>query len=240
MKTISISCAFCQVPIERSEYEVNRANKLGRSFYCTLSCSAKNGAQRKNQKLWNINEYNANPRKCKGCNADLPYEKKYNKFCNQSCAATFNNPFKKVIQERKNAAKSKVTKDCASCGIVMENVRYTRKYCCHRCSANHRQQVVFDQIEIGDKNLPPKNYKNYLISQRGNKCEDCGWDKVNTKTGNCPIELEHIDGNSGNNSIENLKLLCPNCHSLTSTYKNSNRGNGRSVRRKRYAEGKSY
>jgi|688.fasta_scaffold36656_1 hypothetical protein len=237
---MNISCAFCQVPIERSEYEVNRAVKLGRSFYCTLSCSAKHGAQQRNQKLWNIDEYNANPNKCKCCDADLPYEKKYNKFCNQSCAAKFNNPFKKVIQERKNTAKPKVTKNCVSCGTVMENVRSDKKYCCHTCSSNHRRKIKFDQIESGDGTLYVRNYRNYLIHIRGNKCEDCGWDKINSVTGNCPIELEHIDGNSENNSIDNLKLLCPNCHSLTSTYKNLNKGKGRHSRRKRYAEGKSY
>ena len=47
---------------------------------------------------------------------------------------------------------------------------------------------------------------------------DCGWCEKNKKTGNIPIQLEHIDGHSENNSLDNLKLLCPNCHSLTPTY----------------------
>ena len=51
--------------------------------------------------------------------------------------------------------------------------------------------------------------------------------------------LEHIDGNSENNSLDNLKLLCPNCHSLTPTYKNLNKGNGRFKRMERYNKGKS-
>jgi len=36
-----------------------------------------------------------------------------------------------------------------------------------------------------------------------------------------PLELDHIDGNSSNNILSNLRLLCPNCHSLTPTYRRS-------------------
>jgi 5-methylcytosine-specific restriction endonuclease McrA len=82
--------------------------------------------------------------------------------------------------------------------------------------------------------------KKYLIEKYGEKCMECGWDEKHPITGNVPIELEHIDGNSKNNELKNLKLLCPNCHSLTPTYKALNKGNGRHNRMKRYYEGKSF
>lgn len=47
-------------------------------------------------------------------------------------------------------------------------------------------------------------------------------------------------GRSDNNILENLRLVCPNCHALTPTYKGKNNGNGRARRRQRYREGKSY
>lgn len=37
-----------------------------------------------------------------------------------------------------------------------------------------------------------------------------------------PLELEHKDGNKFNNKLENLCLLCPNCHALTDTYRAKN------------------
>lgn len=57
-----------------------------------------------------------------------------------------------------------------------------------------------------------------------NKCQNCGWSEVNPITGTVPLEIHHVDGNSENNVIENLALLCPNCHSLTETFRGLNRG----------------
>ena len=54
------------------------------------------------------------------------------------------------------------------------------------------------------------------------------------------LELEHKNGNSNDNSLENVCLVCPNCHSQTPTYKGRNKGNGRYMRRERYRDGKSY
>lgn len=54
------------------------------------------------------------------------------------------------------------------------------------------------------------------------------------------LVLDHIDGNPDNNHRDNLRLVCPNCDSQLPTFKSRNRGNGRSFRRQRYHEGKSY
>lgn len=72
--------------------------------------------------------------------------------------------------------------------------------------------------------------RKYLFQKFDSKCCECGWSKINPTTGKIPLEVEHIDGNSKNNKEENLKLLCPNCHSLTSTFKSLNKGKGRKVR----------
>lgn len=69
---------------------------------------------------------------------------------------------------------------------------------------------------------------------------ECGWCERSKYSGKIPIELEHIDGNSENNDLKNLKLLCPNSHSLTPTYKALNKGKGRYNRMERYKQGKSY
>ena len=69
--------------------------------------------------------------------------------------------------------------------------------------------------------------KNIIINVQG---VDGG--EINKYTNKIPLEIEHIDGNYKNNNEENLILLCPNCHSLTSTYKGANLNNGRKSRSK--------
>ena len=60
-----------------------------------------------------------------------------------------------------------------------------------------------------------------LLQERNNTCEECGvGNEYNGKP--LSLELEHIDGNSKNNKIENLKILCPNCHSQTPTFRGRN------------------
>lgn len=75
--------------------------------------------------------------------------------------------------------------------------------------------------------LISRHIRRYLFEKFDNSCSICKWSEVNPYTGLIPLEVEHIDGNYKNNSEENLTLLCPNCHSLTSTYKALNKGNGR-------------
>ena len=60
-----------------------------------------------------------------------------------------------------------------------------------------------------------------LIALRGHRCECCGLDSWN----NLPIALQvhHKDGNSLNNLLDNLELLCPNCHAQTDNYCGKNK-----------------
>lgn len=51
-----------------------------------------------------------------------------------------------------------------------------------------------------------------------------------------PIELDHIDGNPENNKSDNLRLICPNCHAQTPTYKGRNIGKVRNSKRQKIME----
>lgn len=139
-------------------------------------------------------------------------------FCSNSCSASYNN--KKRINNKK---------ECLNCGLVIKN---KKKYCNNQCQRQYERKLIFEKIQNGDTTLYEKNYKNYLIYKYGEKCMKCGWSERHPITDKVPIQLEHKDGNSENNNLDNLELLCPNCHSLTETFGALNKGNGRKNRKR--------
>jgi len=72
--------------------------------------------------------------------------------------------------------------------------------------------------------------RNYILDQRGHKCNRCGWKKVNPVTGKVPVQLHHIDGDATNTKEKNLEVLCPNCHALTPNWGAGNLGKGRTIK----------
>ena len=122
-------------------------------------------------------------------------------------------------------------KKCINCDC--ELTKDATKYCSSKCQQEIQRMEKVNMWLNGENNgcrgkTATANWiKWYLIKLYGEKCMECGWNKLNIYTNKIPIELEHIDGDFTNNKIENLKLLCPNCHSLTSTYKGANKKIGR-------------
>ena len=169
-------------------------------------------------------------RKCKKIDCNNLFKVKYfdpKQFCSQSCAAVVNN----TGQRRR-----KVT-NCLNCG--KETPRSTYKYCCNSCQMKYQHNSYVKKWSAGEirgltviGTVSPQ-IKRYLRDKYNNKCCLCGWSEVNPTTGTVPLTADHVDGNWKNNKEGNLRLLCPNCDSLTPTYKNLNRGNGRETRMQR-------
>ena len=126
-------------------------------------------------------------------------------------------------------------KFCLNCNIEIPN---RNKYCSIECQKEYQYKEYVDRWKNGKEKGIRGDYqismhiKTYLLRKYNFKCAKCNWNKVNKYTGKIPLEIEHIDGNYMNNKEENLIVLCPNCHSLTSTYKGANLNYGRKSRKK--------
>lgn len=173
-----------------------------------------------------INEYLKDAKQCKCCNKMLAYTDRKKTFCNSSCSATYNNL-------RKDARKIPKLWNCSNCNKEHATIAWrVGMYCNNECQHSYQNKERTRQwLEEGKdwKIQVPGWAKRYLIEQRGYACEIC---ELSTWLENdITLECDHIDGNHTNNVPLNLRLLCPNCHSQTPTYKAKNIGNGRASRR---------
>ena len=166
--------------------------------------------------------------KCKHCGIETTNEK----FCSRSCAASVNN-----VGVVRNGRKHEPY-ECIVCGTVKyARADHNGKYCSQPCQMKHQHDERIRKWKAGGE-ISKGPLKKYLVDTWGHFCYVCGIGDWNGKT--IVLELEHKNGKSWDNSEENIALICPNCHSQTSTYKGANKGNGRHARRERYAQGKSY
>lgn len=131
-------------------------------------------------------------------------------------------------------------RECIECKQVTK--RASAIYCSNTCQSLHQYKKYIESWKQGSvsgsrgvlaKNIS-RHLNRYLKEKYGEKCSLCGWKQRHSVTGNVPLEIDHEDGDANNNAEENLRLLCPNCHSLTLNFRNLNKNNGRTWRRLKY------
>lgn len=75
------------------------------------------------------------------------------------------------------------------------------------------EELLLEGTEVHTHRLKKRLIKAGLLEEKCHICEVLHWQGRKLS-----LHLDHIDGNRRNNTLENLRLLCPNCHSLTETY----------------------
>lgn len=148
------------------------------------------------------------------------------KYCSQNCWYLIRRNYK-----------LKTSVCCFTCGKLVTQ-KGAFKFCSLKCQAKNNFNEYVSRwkqgLENGNRGINTKNLskylRHYLLEKYSEKCSSCGWNQKHSVTNVVPLEVDHIDGNSENNKEENLRLICPNCHSLTPSFRNLNKGKGRKWR----------
>ena len=119
---------------------------------------------------------------------------------------------------------------CLSCDADIPFKGYTQyhKYCNNQCQNNLRAKIAYEKhksLFFEGKCASRPRIRQILTEVRGYKCECCGLAEWQGKE--IVLQVDHINGDPYDNTPENLRLICPNCHSQTDTFAGANRGNGR-------------
>ena len=142
------------------------------------------------------------------------------KYCSRSCACSTNNR----IHPRRQKGAQPVRPTCLRCGHFVPQ-KFGPDYCGY-CVLSMRNTALWLAGELDGRNGSGGlacYARRYVREVHGPACWRCGWCVVHPITGRVPTQIDHIDGDRSNCAIENLQLLCPNCHSLTETFGALNR-----------------
>lgn len=137
----------------------------------------------------------------------------YGKFCTRSCSSTYN------LRNMPKKEPRLVDLECAKCGKPFKRKKSrlgNSKHGVYFCSRNCKdlgQRLSEGIVEIHPehygKDVPKYGYRKIAFSEKPRICERCGFDKDERI-----LHVHHIDRDRENNRLENLEILCLNCHTM--------------------------
>ena len=174
-------------------------------------------------------------KKCGNCetNDAVKYSKYSNgEFCSSKCARSFSTKEKRVDINKRVSEKltRRKTRNYTSIENKIKKSKVKKEYT--NLTPDEKWNIIkekrksyFNNIILNAEfsTLSFERLRKRIILEQNEKCCRCGFSEWQGEK--ITLELEHMDGNHHNNVRGNLEALCPNCHSLTPTWRGKNKKN---------------
>jgi hypothetical protein len=150
-----------------------------------------------------------------------PYKRNPNTNCTICKKAIYRRPSQIKATKGKiycsltcNGISCRKEKPCLICGkIILAGLN--KKTCSRSCANKSREGIRYKIGRPRDKAELFRNLKLKLLKKKGKKCGRCTYNKYEI------LQVHHKDRNRKNNKLDNLELICPNCHYEEHFYKKS-------------------
>ena len=160
---------------------------------------------------------------CDNCKAEYEEKDYRQKFCSRSCSASFYNT---RLKRKPPGRFSKKKILCLKCG--KENaipISSNFQFCSRGCEQSYKIDKWENGEDVFKNNFEgtfPKWARGEIIKRVGGQCQairsDTGQRCTESRVkpnGNSILEIDHVDGDASNNSVNNISVLCPSCHAMT-------------------------
>ena len=158
---------------------------------------------------------------CENCSKEHDGEFGSGRFCCQSCASGFS------TKSKRKEINEKVSKKMKGRSVGSAKIGYDKEKWYVSCLITWQKNKELRKENTPFHEWPLATIREHIFDEQNGCCNKCGLDKWLEEL--ITLELEHKDGNNKNNTRENLEFLCPNCHSMTVTWRgrNKNKNNGK-------------
>jgi len=154
--------------------------------------------------------------KCEKCNQEIEVKYGSGRFCSKVCAKSFSTSqnrsdiSERVSQKLKGRPLTHAVKGWSNVDPEVKKLAIAK-------GIETNRRIRLEKYERSSwEELPLPEKRRRILSDQNGCCLFCNINEWQGK--NIVLALDHIDGNNKNNAKENLRFLCPNCHSQTPTW----------------------
>ena len=157
---------------------------------------------------------------CPKCGKNFDEHSKWGekKFCSRFCANS-----RTFSKESREKTKTTLQKYYADMSLEAKQAKFESarsKYDYTDQQRRAKETKIMKSWDRPYEEMSRDSLKKRILHESDYKCECCGISEWQGKP--ITLEMDHIDGNPQHNTRENLRILCPNCHSQTHTFRAKN------------------